>query len=286
MKSLCIKTNNANILKYLLNELKFCNINEIFFSSTNFKIYKNIIIHYTGKNDEYFISEISKLLSILIIDELEENIIMKSLSKNYFYFDTSEKNKIIEIYYDNITTNFYETFNTKLSLINFSIEKYIHENKSLVLDGFINFRLKNYLNFLDELIQESISNYIVQKEYLEFISLLKSYIYSQDCLSDTIHLIYSSSESVLLNDKKEVIFNLNDNLNSKFLSDISFSSNDYTLNSLLTLLPKHLHIHLIDNVIDEFITTLQLIFAKKNHICTDCSICKLYKGNEFKILEK
>ena len=41
--------------------------------------------------------------------------------------------------------------------------------------------------------------------------------------------------------------------NAKYLSDISFSSNDIALNSLLNLLPKKIYIHLVDNKIDEFI---------------------------------
>ena len=65
-------------------------------------------------------------------------------------------------------------------------------------------------------------------------------------------------------------------LNSKYLSDISFSSNDYALNTLLTLLPKKLYIHIIDNE-DDFINTLKLIFNSKVFICTDCDLCNLYK---------
>ena len=66
---------------------------------------------------------------------------------------------------------------------------------------------------------------------------------------------------------------------AKYLSDITFSSNDYTLNSLLSLLPKKIYIHLIDNNIDEFINTLQTVFENRIHICTDCNICKLYKNS-------
>jgi len=54
------------------------------------------------------------------------------------------------------------------------------------------------------------------------------------------------------------------------LSDISFSSNDYTLNSLLTLLPRRIYIHIIDGIEDEFINTLKLIFDNRVCICNDC----------------
>ena len=70
MKSLCIKTNNSKILDYLLNELKYSEIEHICFSKNKFKNYKNIIIHYLSNNDyPYFFSKISNLLSFMIIDE-------------------------------------------------------------------------------------------------------------------------------------------------------------------------------------------------------------------------
>ena len=61
------------------------------------------------------------------------------------------------------------------------------------------------------------------------------------------------------------------------MSYISLSTNDYALNSLLTLLPSKLIIHLISPA-DDFINTLQVIFGNSASICTDCEICKIYKS--------
>ncbi len=72
---------------------------------------------------------------------------------------------------------------------------------------------------------------------------------------------------------------------AKYLSDISFSSNDYALNTLLTLLPEKIYIHLIDSNEDEFINTLNLIFDNRVCLCRDCNICKIYKENNFSILD-
>ena len=85
-----------------------------------------------------------------------------------------------------------------------------------------------------------------------------------------------------VDENKEIIMVANDGLNTKYLSDISFSSNDYTLNTLLSLLPKKIYIHLIDSCIDEFINTLQAIFESRVNICTDCDICNLYKVSKRK----
>ena len=94
---------------------------------------------------------------------------------------------------------------------------------------------------------------------------------------ETVHLIYSSSESILLDTNQNLIIGTDDIFKAKYLSDISFSSNDYALNTLLNLLPKKIYIHLADNQIDEFINTIKLIFENRVHLCTRCNICESYK---------
>lgn len=67
-------------------------------------------------------------------------------------------------------------------------------------------------------------------------------------------------------------------LNAKYLSDVSFSNNDYILNTLLNLLPKKIYLHLVSPLSNlDFINTLQLIFENRIELCHDCNICNLYK---------
>lgn len=278
MKSLCMKTNNSKILDYLLNELKHSEIEHICFSENHFKNYKNIIIHYLSNNNyPYFFSKIATLLSFMIIDEFEDILMKKMIDKNYFYFDSLERNKILKNCYNILSDDYYLWFDKKFDTLYNCIYTFISENKILILDGFMNFRLQKYTSILDEIINEAVNSYIIEKEYMEFISLLKLYIHSQKSNINIVHLIYNSSDSILLDENKNIILNSEEMFNAKYLSDISFSSNDYTLNSLLNLLPKKLYIHLIDNEIDEFINTLQMIFENRVSICLNCEICNLYK---------
>ncbi|MGN1297696.1 MAG: putative sporulation protein YtxC [Clostridia bacterium] len=279
MKSLCIKTNNSDLLQYLLNELNNLELEQVYFSCNKFKHYKNIIIHYTGKDNDLFLNKISSILSLLVLDELEEDFLKKILLQNYFYFDSKERNQILNLCFDITANNFSVIFDKKFKALFYSFYNFLSNNKSLVLKGFTNFRIKSYLKILDDIVNEAVNNFIIEKEYLEFISLLKLYINSQNSNCEIVHMIYSSTESILLDENKEIITISNDNFKAKYLSDITFSSNDYTLNSLLTLLPKKIYIHLIDDGIDEFITTLQAVFENRIYICRDCNICKLYKNS-------
>ena len=151
MKSICIKTNNENLLNYLLNELNYIEIKPVLISTNKFKNYKNIIIHYSGNDNQKFIHEVSCILSCLVIDELEEKFIKQSLIKNYFYFDSEERKHIIEICFEIFTDDFNLYFDKKYNCLINDFESYLTNNKSIVLDGFLNFRIKDYLKIVDEL---------------------------------------------------------------------------------------------------------------------------------------
>ena len=279
MKSICIKMTNQNITKHLLEQLNEFKLDDVYFSCKKFKIYYNIIIHFKGKNEKLFFEETSKILATFIIDLFEEKIIQNLIKSEYFYFDTNEQKQIANITFEDLYNNEESvySFDKRYNLIYNSCLEYLLSNNSLVLKGFITFRLKNYLETILEQVDKSVNKFIVQKEYTEFISLLRMYVNSEETNCSLIHLIYRNYKPILLDENKNLI-KIDDNIsNLKYLSDISFSTNDFALNTLLNIIPKKIYIHLIDSNKDEFINTIKLIFENRAIFCTDCSICKIYK---------
>ena len=278
MSSLCIKTNNKNILEYLQNEFSSFNMLNTFYSKKEFKNYKNIIIHYTGIDKELFYTKLATILSYLVIDYFETNIIKQILYSNYFYFEESEFNTILKLCEENLCdSSEFSLPNRQLLLFDIFYE-YISNHHSIVLSGFINFRLSKYRKLIEELVDLSVNEFIIEREYLEFISLLKLYINSQPSSDTIIHVISFENQILLLDDTMKKIFIDKSSLKAKYLSDVSFSTNDYILNTLLTLLPKKIHLHIISaSGNSEFLNTLQLIFENRIDICYDCNICSMYK---------
>ena len=206
----------------------------------------------------------------MIIEFYQEKIIRRIINSNYFYFDEFERNIIYE--------DCKEFFNREEAeeILFEQIKKYLKEKRNIVLDGIVNFRIDEYIKYLDNIVDMAVNKYIIEKEYKEFISLLKLYVNTTEYKTDIIHLIYVHGESILL-DKDKKIVQIDGNLaNTKYLSDISFSSNDIALNTLLSMLPKKIEMHIIDSE-DEFISTLKLIFENRVSICQDCNICRTYK---------
>lgn len=277
MKSLCIKTNNNKITNYLLDEFNNINTPETYITLRNFKHFSNVILHSKNETHTLFINSISNVLTKAIIYFFEKELIIKSINLNYFYFNQFEKNKIIDNTLEIL--NEYENVQIKYDLINNMIYSYILDNHSFYLNGFVNFRLQKYIEFIEEKIDIAVNQFLINKEYLEFVNILQLYINSESINSQTkhLHLIYQNKNSIIIDDNKQII-SCNDNITkAKYISDISFSSNDLALNTLLNLLPRKITIHLIDGYVDEFINTLKLIFQEKVTICDDCDICSIYR---------
>lgn len=278
MNSLCIKTNDDSTLKYLQNEFSEFNMLNVSFSCNEFKLYKNIIIHYTGIDTELFYTKLATILSYLVIDNFEENIIKNIIMSNYFYFDSIEISNIVDLCSENLCDDEFSLSNRQLSLFN-AFYDYITTHHSIVLTGFINFRLYEYRNLLNNLVDFSVNEFIIEREYLEFISLVRLYVNSQPNNYGIVHIICFDFDTILLNENLETIEINKNALNAKYLSDVTFSDNDYILNTLLNLLPSKIFLHvksLSSN--SEFVNTLKLIFEDRLQICSDCNICNLYKN--------
>jgi len=263
-KSICIKTNNAKILNYLLAKLDF--ISDIRFSKKIFTHYTNVIIHYIGNDIHKFYQNLSNILADLIINFFDKKLIFRIINVNYFYFSDLESKIILDytldiLNSDEFSDNAFNKTDYRNKILKNCIIDYFKENKSMVLEGFVNFRLKPYLSVLEDAIELSVNKFIIQREYDRLIELLRLYIKTQKNNIPLVHLIYSKNTAFLVDENKNVI-NIESNcLDLKYLSDISFSNNDYILNSLLSLLPKKIYLHLITKE-DEFINTLKLIFRK------------------------
>lgn len=282
MKSICIKVNNKSIIDYLLTEFSNLDFPNVYISQNQFRIYQNVILHYNGNDVEFFYNEIACILTNCIFFFYEKRIIQKLISLNYFYFNDFEKKTIVDETFSLFDEDNLSTF-SRYELVLDVLKDYLKNNKCIILNGFVTFRIKDYINLLDETIDTAVNKFLIEKEYYEFITILKLYANSKESEIPLVHFIYKNKESILFDENKNKIPVSENLLNAKYLSDISFSSNDYALNTLLNLLPQKIIIHLIDGLEDEFINTLKLIFEDRICICEDCTICHFYQSSNIHI---
>lgn len=159
MKSICLKTNNEEAINFIIRNLEK-NFDDVVISSNRFKIFKNVIVHYRGNNEKEFLIKMSELVASLIEVFYEPRILDKIIDENYFYFEDFEKEVILKICEKIIEIQEADLAYKKEILKGLAYE-YFLENRVMVLDGFINFRTKPYLEVLDYVVDTSVTNYVI-----------------------------------------------------------------------------------------------------------------------------
>jgi len=280
LKTFCIKTNNPKAIEFINKKLEKIKLNGIFVSNASFAVYKNIIIHYNGEQIQKFTYSISKILTECIICLYEKNLIFSLINKNYFYFSSYEREKIYEHYLEHSTED--EYIHNKKESIKSAVSNYLNDNNKMILDGFVMFRLNECISLLDEVVDLSVNSFLLEKEYIEFIYLLRVYIESKFSALELVHFIYHNDNCLLLDQYLNVIPVNRDIDDIRYLSDITFCNNDYFLSTLLHISPQKLIIHCNEED-NDFVNTLKLIFLGRVECCSECNICSLFVNNNILI---
>lgn len=160
MKSICLKTNNDEIISYIIKKLEE-DFDEIIISENQFKIYKNVIVHYIGKNEKNFLVQFSGMIAGMISLFYERKILDKIIDDNYCYFEDFEKEIILKIC-EKIIELQEASFKYKEEILKGLVYEYFLEgNKYMILDGFMNFRVRPYLEVLDYVVDTSVTNFVL-----------------------------------------------------------------------------------------------------------------------------
>lgn len=277
MISICVKCNNGAILDKIILFFNKLGSHGLYISKHSFKVFDNIVIHYVGESADVFYKNLSDILYSQIIEYFEPCLVKRLLNQNYFYFDESDKKIILDEYELLKERGIYDEAIVK-KIIYTELRSFLPVNKCIVLSGFVNFKVPAYIQYLENMINESVNQYLIDKEYIRFVNLLKNYVQTQVPCGECYHLIYTNSNAILLSGDGNLV-DL-ENFKSRYVSDISFSKNDLILNTLVSKVPRKIVIHLVSPR-DQFIKTIEMIFSRRVQICTCCELCKTYK-----ILEK
>ena len=159
MKSICIKLVSKNKAQKLFDKIIDKSIDNSIVKNREFKLYYNIIIHYIGDDEKKFLYTMSIIISEFIIENYEKIIIKRCINRNYFYFEEFEREVIFKIAVRILELQELE-FNYKSELLSEIIFDFVLNNEKLYLEGFVNFRIKEYVDIIDYLVELSVVNYL------------------------------------------------------------------------------------------------------------------------------
>jgi putative sporulation protein YtxC len=149
---------------------------------------------------------------------------------------------------------------------------YLLDHSELHLHGFVRFRLKEYRLELMETIDAAIDEYLEDKQYQEFIELLRYFISTQESRHEVIHIVSGTNKHVSLYDENGLPLQLEQLESIYGLSDPCDRSDDDLISALITLAPKKIVFHHADER-QALAQTLQSIFESRFSYCSTCAYC-------------
>jgi putative sporulation protein YtxC len=226
------------------------------------------------------IFNVSNALADYIIKKYEEKLIGRIINSNYCYFNTVERKDILDTALKIIRNDEKNILNSlfqirRRNIIVKKLMEYFEGSNSLILDGFVNFRLKDYMKDLEEIVDKAVDDFLMEREYKEFIRLLRYFVDIQEPKFNTIHVIVNyENRYTLLDDSKREITN---ECIQEFINEISegeVNYDDLLVSSLITLAPKRIVIHSTGQFRNkELLETIKNVFIGKVFICSGCETC-------------
>jgi putative sporulation protein YtxC len=156
-------------------------------------------------------------------------------------------------------------------------QDYFQEYKTLILEGYIFFRLKDYVEELSEIVGYAMEEFKMDQQYQEFISLLKYFVCIQEVKIPLIHVIHKAEHEFELLDHHFQLLS-SSGIDSSFKLDMidhHLNFEDMVVSTLISVSPAHICVHTRDSDVTIIQTILQ-IFEDRVKLCTYCHICSSY----------
>lgn len=224
---------------------------------------------------EYLMAE---LVTEIIIEKVESQLLVDLIRNCYLTFNPEEQKAILEktISYLKNSPN----QKRKKAILQLVLD-YLETDKLLIFDGFVRFRLKDYVEELGGVVEWAIDEYLMEKEYNDFIGLLKYFVDIQEPKAEKIHVVLGKDKTFRLYDEFDNLIN-NDFLENFIIEigDNELNYEDLLISTLITIAPREITIHLAgDNADQSILKTIDRVFAERVSICLGCGKCNS-KNNE------
>lgn len=222
---------------------------------------------------------IAKMIADVIVYKWEKDIVRKIINTTYYYFTEEERNIVHE--------NAYKILNAedlpmggghpsgRRNHVLIKVCDFLEDHHEIVLDGFINFRLKEYRLILLDAVDKAVDDFMMDREYKEFIRLLRYFVDVQEPRVEEVHVI------VQANGLFRILDSCGKAINNQYLegfvvenAEAELNYDDLLISALITIAPQNVTLH-GPNVkqSNEIIDTIRSVFDGRVYICDGCELC-------------
>lgn len=154
------------------------------------------------------------------------------------------------------------------------IEQFLEVETELNIIGLLTFRLRAYRNELTEIVEYALDEYVLDKQYQEFISLLKYFVQLQESKVPLVHLMHKGGHDFMLYNESFKTLEPkppSDRIVAEML-ETEMNIEDMVISSLISVSPKQIMIHTRHPDM-QVVRTIETIFDSRVKVCVKCPSC-------------
>lgn len=221
---------------------------------------------------------VAHALSDHIVEQCEGELIRKIIDSAYHYFTPEEQDQILS--YTDRTLNGPPGSSPRLkvgrkSQILHRLRDYLDGSDELVLEGFLTFRLRDYVEELEDAVDRAVDDFLMEREYLEFVRLLQYFVEVQEPRIDKVQVVMRPGGLFRLLDESGIAVrseHLEEFMVEMVESEVNWE--DLLVSALITLAPNSILIHGAALATwDDSLETIKRVFGDRVILCENCPLC-------------
>lgn len=222
---------------------------------------------------------IANALTDTLVDDWQQSTLLRVLGRRFHCFNEGEKQRIVQLANAKLVQRdagpnrlLYQV--ARKSRIRESLSAYLKDQSRINLDGFLHFRLRHYWEELEDVLYLSIDQYLNEKEYQEFIQLLRHFVEILEPRHDVVHVVLTGPNGFALLDEQGHVLQA-DMLTNELKAQSGYTDqDDLLISALLSAAPNHLILHVgTFQEKPKLVDTLKQIFEPRVELCRACDYC-------------
>ncbi|HOB28935.1 MAG: putative sporulation protein YtxC [Dethiobacteria bacterium] len=227
------------------------------------------------------IETVASLLSRFIIEDLKVHLLHDLLRFYYFYFGREERQEILALACRDFESKaFQRCRELHRELIERSLQAYLGGSPvHLNIEGFYNFRMHEFRRELRRVLDNAVDSYLAEREYHEFVRLLKYFLNLQQPRIELLHLSVDAKGRFQVMDR---CFKRVDPHDWEELAVADFDEEsdyeDILVSMLVSVAPRRIMLH--QNVSSRYpraVKSLRSVFESRLIFCENCAYCRREK---------
>ena len=222
------------------------------------------------------VEQLSPVLADYLMNAYEGMLLNRVAKRNYGYLRPDERREIIILAQKKLRESDQNFFDTVIrirrrNLVTRKLADFLNQSNHIILEGFVTFRMQEYVKELEEIVDWAVRQYLVEKEYQEFIRLLSCFVQMQKPKFQCVHVIAEKDSSFSIYDENM------ERVEDQWFHDLAEDQNDGVIKEedllisfLISAAPKQVILHNASEITNkELLETVQQVFAGRVTVFQD-----------------